>query len=79
MVLGAKTSDIVVSKNGDRGDNSKVTCGAVDEGGVKALLVNGVDDVDCVNFVSCGCIDRRGKELACPPPLPQPRIGCILT
>ena len=78
-MVASRTSDIeydkhVASKGGDVGDNDGMTCGAVDDGGVEASGENGVDDVDGRNII-VSCVDWP----ACLPPLPRPRIGCILT
>ena len=70
------TSYLVASKDGDVGDNSGMTCGAIDEGIVEASGANGVDDVDGGNIVSF--VDRHACQPTRPPPLPRPRIGYIL-
>ena len=54
-----------------------VTCGVLDDGSVETLGENEVDDVDGGNIVSLA--DRCGCWPACPPLLPRPRIGYILT
>ena len=65
------TSYLVASKGGDVGDNSGMTCGAIDEGVLEASCANGVaDGGNIVSFV-----DRRACQPTCPPPLPRPQIG----
>ena len=80
-VLIFKIGDIrngkhVASEDGDVGDNGGLigTCRTIDEGDVKVLGANRVDDVDCGNIVSY--VDRLPARS---PPLPLPWIGCILT
>ena len=72
---GRVVSDTTCFKKEGLGEGN----GRGEEGSVKALGANGVDDVDGANMVSGECIDRRGCRPACPPSLPRPRIGCILT
>ena len=62
----------------DNGGMTGMTCGAVDEGGVKVSGSNGVDDVYGGNIISY--IDQPPLHPpAHPLPLPLPHIGCILT
>ena len=83
--VGGNTSDgIVVSDTTcSKGEGLGKGDDRSEGGSVEASGANGVDDVDGANMVSGGCIDRRGCRPARPSsrllPLPQPRIGCIVT
>ena len=71
-VVASRTDEIgdckhVASKRGDIGDNGRMTCGAVNEGGVEASCANGIDDVDGGNII-VACVDQSTR----PPPFPRP-------
>ena len=62
---GRVVSDTTCPKGESLGEGD----GRGEEGSVEASGANGVDDVDGVNMVSGGCIDRRGCQPARPPSL----------